>query len=345
MDLLDRYLQAVKFWLPSKQRQDIIAELREDLRSQIEDQESALGRPLTDAEVEATLRYVGRPVLVANRYLPQRHLIGPVWFPIYAFVLKVVAACYLVPWMLVWIGLMIFDPAYRAGHLGAGWLGALGEAWGGFWLAATIAIGVVTIVFAVLEQTQAKSGFLENWDPRKLPAVRDPRRIPRLSSTLELVANVVFCSWWIVAMRSSLVLDRPDVRLTLAPAWGLFFGGFLLLAVVNIVAAGMNLLHPYWTRGRAGIRLVTDLASSTLFVSLCRSNIIASLTVAGVTSATTSRIVDTINHVMFQAWPIVMVVGLIVLGVDIHRVIRAGDAGPQPACGVPNGGLPNHASH
>jgi hypothetical protein len=56
--------------------------------------------------------------------------------------------------------------------------------------------------------------------------------------------------------------------------------------------------------------------------------------------------VDTINHVMFQAWPIAMAVALVVLGVDIYRVIRAGETGPQPARGVPNGGgLPNHASH
>jgi hypothetical protein len=340
MDLLDRYLQAVKFWLPSAHRRDIIAELSEDLRSQIEDQEKAVGRPLTDAEVEAILRHVGRPVLVANRYLPQRYLIGPVWFPIYAFVLKIVAACYLVPWILMWVA------AYRAGHAGARWLDALGEAWGGFWLAATIAIGGVTTVFAALERAQANSGFLENWDPRKLPAVRDPRRMSRLSSTLDLVANVVFCSWWIVAMRSSLVLDRPDVRVALAPAWHLFFVGFLTLALVNIVVAGVNLLRPYWTRGRAAVRLAADLAGSTLFIALCRSNIIASLTVVGTASATTSRIVDTINHVMFQVWPIVMVVGLIVLGVDIYRVIRAGDVGPQPARGLPNGGgLPNHASH
>jgi hypothetical protein len=345
MELLDRYLQAVKFWLPPAHRQDIIAELSEDLRSQVEDQETALGRPLTDTEVAAILRHVGRPVLVANRYLPQRHLIGPVWFPIYAFVLKIVVGCYLVPWILVWVGLMIFDPAYRAGHTGAGWLDALGTAWGGFWLAAMIAIGVVTIVFAVLERAQTNSGFLENWDPRKLPAVRDPRRIPRLSSTLDLVANVVFCSWWIVAMRSALVLDRPNVRIALAPVWNVFFAGFLILALINIVAAGVNLLRPYWTRWRAAVRLVTDLAGSTLFITLCRSNIIASLTVDGTASARTARIVDTINHVMFQVWPIVMVVGLIVLGVDIYRLIRAGDAGTQPARGVPNGGVPNRASH
>ncbi|HEY6358060.1 MAG TPA: hypothetical protein VIX35_07440, partial [Vicinamibacterales bacterium] len=259
MDLLDRYLQAVKFWLPAAHRQDIIAELSEDLRSQIEAQETAQGRPLADAEVEAILRHVGRPVLVANRYLPQRHLIGPVWFPIYVFVLKIVVASSLVPWIVAWIGLLIFDPAYRAGHAGAGWLDELGAAWGGFWLAVTIAIGAVTIVFAVLERAQATSGLLENWDPRKLPAVRDARRIPRLSSTFDLVANVVFCSWWVVAMRSSLVLDRPDVRIALAPVWHLFFVAFLTLALLNIVVAAVNLLRPYWTRGRAAVRLVTDL--------------------------------------------------------------------------------------
>ena len=31
MELLDRYLQAVRFWLPKAQQQDIIAELSSDL--------------------------------------------------------------------------------------------------------------------------------------------------------------------------------------------------------------------------------------------------------------------------------------------------------------------------
>ncbi len=51
MELIDRYLQAVKFWLPKNQKQDIVAELSEDLRSQVEDREAELGRPLNEAEV------------------------------------------------------------------------------------------------------------------------------------------------------------------------------------------------------------------------------------------------------------------------------------------------------
>ena len=37
MEALDRYLEAVRAWLPREQRADIVAELGEDLRSEIEE--------------------------------------------------------------------------------------------------------------------------------------------------------------------------------------------------------------------------------------------------------------------------------------------------------------------
>src|ERR1043166_7645287 len=113
MELIERYLQAVKFWLPKEQKQDIIAELSEDIYSQVEEKESALGRKLNHLEVEGILLQRGRPVLVANRYQPQRYLIGPVLFPIYTFVLKMIALGYLLPWTLIWIGIIRFSPTYR----------------------------------------------------------------------------------------------------------------------------------------------------------------------------------------------------------------------------------------
>lgn len=61
MELLDRYLQAVGFWLPQPQKRDIIAELGEDIRSQIEEKQNELGRNLDDAELEAILKRRGPP--------------------------------------------------------------------------------------------------------------------------------------------------------------------------------------------------------------------------------------------------------------------------------------------
>jgi len=99
MELLDRYLAAIRFWLPKPQRQDILAELTEDIRSQIEERESSLGRKLSEPELAELLQKRGSPYRVACRFLPQRYLIGPAFFPIYSLILKGIGLFYLVPWL------------------------------------------------------------------------------------------------------------------------------------------------------------------------------------------------------------------------------------------------------
>jgi hypothetical protein len=106
MDLLNRYLHAVRFWLPKSQQEDIVAELGEDLRSQIEDREAALGRKLDEREIEAILDERGRPSLVASRYLPQQYLIGPVFLTFYRFGVKWIV----LPFLIV----IRFEPSGRA---------------------------------------------------------------------------------------------------------------------------------------------------------------------------------------------------------------------------------------
>src|ERR1700730_6824596 len=253
MDLLDRYLQAVKFWLPRAQQDDIAAELSADIQSQIEEQETELGRRLNDAEIEAMLKKRPAPLLMATRYLPQQYLIGPVLFPVYRFVLKIVILCYLAPWLLVWIGLMTLNPHYRATHSISG---VLIGGWGSFWLTAFFMIGMVTTVFAILERKQSSSSFLEHWEPRKLPPVRNPRHIPRSGSVLELAANLVFIVWLVNGMWSRTIFDLSGVRIVLAPAWQIFIWAFLLLTLAQVALSAVNLLHPYWTPLRSSIRLL-----------------------------------------------------------------------------------------
>src|SRR5258708_4932650 len=88
MELLDRYLGAVRKHLPWERQDDIIAELRANLESQVEEKEEELGRPLTASEVEAWLKEVGPPMLMAARYHAQRYLIGPGLFPAYWYVMR-----------------------------------------------------------------------------------------------------------------------------------------------------------------------------------------------------------------------------------------------------------------
>ena len=55
MELLDRYVRAVKTYLPRAQQDDIVKELSANLQAQMEDREAELGRPLSEAELEALL--------------------------------------------------------------------------------------------------------------------------------------------------------------------------------------------------------------------------------------------------------------------------------------------------
>ena len=88
MDLIERYLQALKFALPAQQRDDIIKELRDSILSQIEEKETEVGHPLTENEQVELLKKLGSPVHLASRYRKQQHLIGATVFPIYWKVLK-----------------------------------------------------------------------------------------------------------------------------------------------------------------------------------------------------------------------------------------------------------------
>src|SRR6476660_4131611 len=88
MELIDRYLQAVKFALPQAQRDDIVNELRDSILSQIEEKEATLGRPLNEGEQVELLQKLGSPTHLASSYRKQQYLIGGSMFPIYWKVLK-----------------------------------------------------------------------------------------------------------------------------------------------------------------------------------------------------------------------------------------------------------------
>lgn len=318
MDLLDRYIHAIRFWLPRGQQDDVAAELGEDIRSQIEDQEAKRGRKLTELEVASLLKERGRPMLVANRYRPQQYLIGPALFPAYRFVMTIVVLCYLIPWILTWWGLVIFDPHYHA-HFGE----TFGPLWGTFWVTTFIALGTVTLVFAILERTNPKTGFLQNWDPLRLPAARNPNRISRVDSTVEVGANLAFAVWWLTDMWSTTVFNHNGVRITFAPQWKYFLWAFLLIAIANIALATFNLARPYWTWLRASIQLVLTAAGGIAFCALCKANLLAQIVVPNLAPDRAAQIVNTFNKIAAKSFPIaVAACVLIVVLSGVGRLIR-----------------------
>jgi hypothetical protein len=243
-DLIDRYLQAVRFWLPKTSRQDdLLTELGEDLRSQIEDKETDLGHPLSNEEMAAILKRCGSPMMVAGRIGPQRHLIGPALFPIFEFVLKMVLL-----WILVPIFVFIVGPvnlSYSGGDWGSAVLTTFADLWSGLFIAA----GIVTLVFAIIERTSTHLGTEIKWDPLKLPPVHQGERKP---SPLKAVCEFGF-GWfgfiWLLLLPKYpvLILGPAAAFLKAGPMLHAFYLPIVLLSVVGLVRSGITLARPQWT--------------------------------------------------------------------------------------------------
>lgn len=318
MELLDRYLHAIKFWLPRAQQNDIVAELSEDIRSQIEEREAKLGHKLTDFEVAAVLKERGRPAVVASRYLPQGYLIGPTLFPIYRRVLIIVVVCYVSAWLLGWIGMAVFHPFYHS-NVGA----LIGGMWASFWGITFFGVGAVTAVFAVLERVKGGAKFLEDWNPLELPAVRDPLRIPRASSIVEIAVNLLFIAWATTDVWSRVVFEKGGVRIVLAPAWRAFLWTFVLVAAANIVLAAVNLFRRQWTWTTAGVRLALDCVGCVALCWIVKARLLVEIVAPNLSSEKAAQIVNVINTNLAKSFPSAVVGCVLVIALwDLGRMWR-----------------------
>lgn len=160
MNLVDEYLRAVSILLPKDQAEDIIAELRDTILSRIEAREAELGRPLTDDEIEAVLREVGHPLVVAARYRegPQ-HVVGPTLYPYWAFAVKLGFAIQIVASILV-----LFGRTIAGGEFGQ----ALGQAISSTVNGGLMIVGVATVAAWLIERRGFRIGYLDTWHVRDL---------------------------------------------------------------------------------------------------------------------------------------------------------------------------------
>lgn len=182
-DLMERYVREVGQNLPAKMRDDVAAELRTLLEDAVNERALAAGRPPDEDLAVEVLREFGEPEMVAGRYLPaDRFLIGPRLFPAYLLVVKIV--------LFVLGGIMLLS--FAAGMISSldrlpDFLRAqsVGNLLGQFLKMAFVNLGLLTLVFAVIEWFQrqergdgeASAEKATSWNPRDLPAIKDPDRL------------------------------------------------------------------------------------------------------------------------------------------------------------------------
>ena len=253
MELSESYLKAVRRYLPRGQRDDIIAELRVDLGSQIEDKQAELGRVLTDVEQMAIFKKQGDPMAVAMRYRGTGRslsigweLIGPELFPAYLILLS----CNLV------IAAVVIAVVLMLGHISFTLTA--------FLIPMLMEVVIVTLVFILLNFLR---GFLGRrmseswmWPPAELAHLLP---LPRWYSATGFAACGLLTLWWLLIPHfPRLVLGSAAPELKLSPDWHRYYVPVLMVLLVGTGQRAMNVVRPDWRWLLPMGRFVADCAGA-----------------------------------------------------------------------------------
>ena len=265
MELLDRYVQAVRFFLPPRQQDDIVRELSENLISQMEDREEELGRPLNEEEQVRILRQHGHPMVVAGRYRSQQQLIGPVFFPLYLFSLQVGLGIAL----LVTVVLAIVNTALHADPVRHA-LGAM-LAYPG---RALMVFAWTTLGFAALDLARTRLRLTSDWDPRSLPkVVVADHPISRMRTLGELGFEIAAIVWFLLLPSAPFLILGPAAPLVeFADPLRNAYVPLLLILLATAALHAVDFLRPYWSRARGLMRVAVSFVSLLVFAFLSVSD-------------------------------------------------------------------------
>lgn len=331
MQILEQYLKTIKTLLPKEQQDDIIQELSENLRSQMEDRELELGRPLTEAEQEAIIQEHGNPLVVAGGYQQQnrsvafgRQLIGPVLFPLY---IKILCA------NLGLTAAAIFSVGLAMGR---------GLEFSTFLVHALIQFAIVTVVFSAAERYLQRSK--DRWNPKdfgiktkgtpgpvpwlaafsKSVTSRDPSKVSRLESVALIIFNVIFALWWIPIVSNLLqkTMVTGDASLKLGPGCSVMYLPILLLAIAGTIVPAVNLFRPRWTWLRAAWRTV----SSAIFVVILAVSLKIGNWVVLAGNANRleqhQRLVEGINHGFAIGMAVAAIISVLIFLIELWKLLR-----------------------
>jgi hypothetical protein len=194
MTLIDSYIHSVRRLLPRETRDDVAAELRDALLTQIEAEQEGRGRALTEEEVARLISRFGEPRAVASRYGAPNHVIGPKVYPLFLVAAKGVG---------VLIGVIALVRIVVVAFSADAPLTAIGGVVGRASLSALVLLAIVTVICARLERLPIPWPRGEAWTPT-LPSAhghvqppRSARRVVPRRETLTSLAMLTFgLMWW-----------------------------------------------------------------------------------------------------------------------------------------------------
>jgi len=192
---IDRYVYEVTRRLPEKQRKDISQELHSLIDDMVQDQFPE--KDITVEDINIVLRQLGNPRDFANKYREkQQYLIGPEYYDMYFFILKIVLSAVLFGMVVaIVVGNLVSLPDNALTFV----TDILAAAFSGVFQA----FAWVTIIFAVLSRygdsitgihsIKTEMAKSKEWDPAYLPDVPAKNaRIKKSEPIIGIIFGVIF---------------------------------------------------------------------------------------------------------------------------------------------------------
>jgi hypothetical protein len=318
MDLVERYLGAVRWNLPADRADDIVAELGDLIHARIEDREEALGRPLGKDEISQLLKEFGHPLAVSGQYHEQRALIGPEVFPFYWFALRVLLAVVGLIAAIQIGGRVIVGNEHISRALAHG----ISQAFEALLLHAAI----VTLAFAVVERTGWLATYLERWKPEELPQlpaphIRSRRRSGVWESVFGIAFGIAFLAWWSGSVELPLIPRNAGVTLQGAPVWAGLYWPVVALVWVQIVQNLVTLLRPGWKAARAALAIGAAAGTVAIAAVLHQAGRLVIVTAAS-DAARATRMQESLDKALEIGVIAVGVVTIFHCAVELWKLLR-----------------------
>jgi hypothetical protein len=256
MEILDRYLEAVKKHLPWEGQDDILAELAANLEAQLEGKETQLGRGLTNEEAEEWLKQIGSPIMIAARYQRQQYLIGPGVFPVYWHILRLT-----ITWCAI---IYTIAKVVEIAAKGLGPAAVLSVALGLPWVL-LIDAALVTLVFAVLERVGIRNPekglpfapIAPAWSPAEMRSAVTKGKDKHWSfakALAEVIFGYFFLAWLLLVPHYPFLLFGPgqwylaSLPYKLASVWWTFYWCIVGLNAFELAWKTVSFARGTWER-------------------------------------------------------------------------------------------------
>jgi hypothetical protein len=163
MELVERYVAAVQRELPESKRQEIGRELNANIMDQLDALKEQQGQ-LSEDDVAAVLKQMGRPRVVAYQFIPPKALVAAEDMPLLKHTLYMVLG-------VLFVLQVIGATTHWMGRIDGNLIRFLLQLAAGFMADACFAFTVIVLSFAAVNGSGHKLGNCpgKDWSPKELP--------------------------------------------------------------------------------------------------------------------------------------------------------------------------------